>query len=319
MTGSDDKTAVLAFDIGGTQLRAALVMGGRVLAERKSASGGLSPEALAARAKELAKELEGVTGEVADRAGVGIAAMLPLPAAVIENAPNLGWHGVPFRRILEEALDGRPAVLVNDVDAIAVGEAAFGAGKGAKHLCAVFAGTGIGAGILVDGSLLTGFRGVAAEIGHVKVVAQGGRPCYCGQIGCLEAYAGGRALLERVEQDLAAGRAEGVRARVGDDTLSLAHVDDAAAQGDPYADALWGEAATYLGMSLANLCTLLNPEVLVLGGGVWSRCPDLRRRVREAIDVYTNEVALVGLKVVDAILGDHAGLLGAAKVALERL
>ena len=319
MRGSSNELAVLAFDIGGTQLRAAIVKDGRVLEERKQASSGLAPEALAERARALAAELEGATGERADRAGVGIAAMLPLPAAVIENAPNLGWHGVPFRRILSEALDDRPVVLINDVDAIAYGEAAFGAGHGAKHLCCVFIGTGIGAGILVDGALLTGFRGVASELGHVKVVGHDGRPCYCGQSGCLEAYAGGRALLERVERDLASGRAPRVATRAADGALSLAHVDDAAADHDEYADALWDEVATYLGMSLANLCTVLNPEVLVLGGGVWSRCPDLRRRVRSAIEAYTNEAALVGLKIVDATLGDRAGLLGAAKIALERL
>lgn len=308
---------VLGYDVGGTQLRVALVKGAEILAERKIPSSGLSPEALAIRAAELAQEVERESQCRAVRAGVGIAAMLPIPSEVIENAPNLGWVQVPFRRLLSEALDGRPVTLANDVDAAAYGEGIFGAGQGAQHLACVFVGTGIGSGIVVDGKLLRGFRGVAAELGHIKVVAEGGRDCYCGQKGCFEAYAGGRALLERIHADLEQGKANGVRERMGAGALSLSIVDEAAADGDPYADVLWREVGDLLGTHLANLCTVLNPEVLILGGGVWVRCPDLQSRVHKRIRNRLNHAASVGFRVVDAALGDNAGILGAAKLATD--
>lgn len=318
MSGIADP-AVLAFDIGGTQLRASIVREGHVLAERRVPSGVIAPEVLAQQAARLAAEMERETGLCPDRAGVGIAAMLPLPADVIDNAPNLGWHHVPFRKMLSDALGNRPVVLVNDVDAIALGEAAFGSAQHARHVCCVFVGTGVGAGIVIAGQLLTGFRGVAAEFGHIKVVPEGGRRCHCGAQGCLEAYTGGRALLERVAADLGEGRSPSLRERQTSPDFNLAVVDAAAADGEPYANGLWTEASTHLGVSLANLCTVLNPEVLVLGGGVWTRCPELRRRVHDQLAQHINPVAQVGLRVVDATLGDQAGLIGAAQMARQAL
>lgn len=308
---------VLGLDVGGTQLRVALVRGSEILAERKVPSTGLSPEALANRAAELAAEVEHEAQARAERAGVGIAAMLPIPSEVIENAPNLGWIQVPFRQLLSDALGGRPVVLANDVDAAAYGEGAYGAGQGARHLCCVFVGTGIGSGMVIEGKLLRGFRGVAAEFGHIKVVPEDGRACYCGQHGCFEAYAGGRALLERIHLDMEQGKAISIRERMGAGALSLSIVDEAAADGDAYADMLWREVSDLLGTHLANLCTVLNPEVLILGGGVWVRCPDLQSRVHKRIHSRLNHAASVGFRVVDAALGDSAGILGAARLASD--
>lgn len=308
---------VLGFDVGGTQLRVALVRGAEILAERKIPSSGFSPEGLALRAAELADEVERESHAQAERAGVGIAAMLPMPSEVIENAPNLGWVQVPFRKLLSEALGGRTVTLANDVDAAAYGEGIFGAGQGAQHLACVFIGTGIGSGIVIDGKLLRGFRGVAAELGHIKVVPEDGRSCYCGQKGCFEAYAGGRALLERIHLDMEQGKANAIRERMGAGALSLSIVDEAAADGDPYADVLWRDVSDLLGTHLANLCTVLNPEVLILGGGVWVRCPDLQSRVHNRIRGRLNHAASVGFRVVDAALGDNAGILGAARLALD--
>lgn len=319
MNDTSNEPTVLGYDIGGTQLRVALVRGATLLAERKVASGGMSPEEVALRAAQLATEVEREGNATADRAGVGVAAMLPKPATVVENAPNLGWIQVPFQRLLTDALGGRPVILVNDVDAAAYGEAAFGAGRGASELMCVFVGTGIGAGLVLQNTLYTGYRGVAAELGHIKVANADGRPCYCGQMGCLEAYAGGRALLERVQRDVDEGKATEIAARLGNTPLSLRMVDEAAADGDPYSDLLWQEASGYIGTALANVCTVLNPEVLILGGGVWFRCPDLQARVRAVIDAQVNTAARMGLRVVDAQLGDNAGILGAAKLAADRL
>jgi glucokinase len=304
---------LLAFDIGGTNLRGALVdERGRVLADARAPSGGLSAEAVAREAGALARTLEQQTGLYAERVGAGVAAMLPEPGDVIENAPNLGWRDVPLRRLLSEALDHRPVRLFNDLDAIAFGEARFGAARGAKHVACVFVGTGVGAGLIIDGHLVRGFRGVAAELGHVKVVPEGGRACGCGAYGCLEAYTGGAALLERIGEAARRGENARVVALAGADLPTVSHVDAAAAEGDEWAVRLWSEVGTLLSVALANLVTVLNPEVLVLGGGVLANAPGLLARVREGVGRYTNAVALKGFELRLAELGDDAGLVGAA-------
>lgn len=307
-------SAVLAFDIGGTNLRAALIDGREKLTERRAPSAGLSPEALATKAAQLAAAVEDEAGVKATRAGAGVAAMLPLPGDVIENAPNLGWRNAPLKRLLSDALGGRPVSLFNDVDAICAGEARYGAGAGAEDVACIFLGTGLGSGFLTSGRLLRGFRGVAAELGHVKVEPDGGRACGCGEIGCLEAYVGGASLLRRLEEALA--DRESATARVAElargDAPTLAHVDAAAGEGDPWADGLWSEVAGRIALAVANAATVLNPEVIVFGGGVFAHAPGLLTRTREQIPRLVSVVARQGLRLVDAELGDDAGLFGAA-------
>lgn len=310
------KAPILAFDIGGTNLRGALVdEAGRVLADARAPSGGLSAEQVAAEAGVIGRVLEEKTGLRAQCVGSGVAAMLPEPGEIIENAPNLGWRDVPLRKLMSDALDGRRVHLFNDLDAIAYGEARFGAARGSGHVSCVFVGTGVGAGIIIDGHLLRGFRGVSSELGHVKVVPEGGRLCGCGAHGCLEAYTGGAALLERIGE--AARRQENPRvvALAGADLPNVSHVDAAAAEGDEWAEALWSEVGTFLSVALANLVTVLNPEVMVLGGGVLARAPGLLARVQDGILRYANAVALTGFSLRTAELGDDAGLVGAAGLA----
>lgn len=307
---------VLAFDIGGTNLRGAIVDGdGRVLADARVPSLGLSAEEVARAAKGLAATLEQTAGVTPRRVGAGVAAMLPEPGDVVENAPNLGWRDAPLKHLMREALDGRPVDLFNDLDAIAYGEATYGAARGSRHVLCVFVGTGVGAGIIIDNRLLRGHRGVASELGHVRVVPSGGRKCGCGAHGCLEAYVGGGPLLARIAEALAEGRSPRVVELAAGGTAHVGHVDQAAAEGDAWAAALWDECETFLAVALANLVTVLNPETLVLGGGVLARAPHLWSRVKAAVPRYANAVALTGFSIVDAGLGDDAGLVGAAALS----
>lgn len=310
---STNTPPVLAYDIGGTNLRGALVDGGgKVLVDARAPSGGLSAAEVAREAKLLADDLERRAGVKAARVGAGVAAMLPLPDDVIENAPNLGWRNAPLKQLMSDALDGRPVQLFNDVDAIAFGEVAFGAAQGCNDVICVFVGTGLGAGIIIDGRLLRGHRGVAAEMGHIKVQPVNGRPCGCGAFGCLEAYVGGASLLARIAEAVKSGDTPRVAALANGGVATVAHVDQAASEGDPWAMALWDETETYLALSLANFVTVLNPEKLVLGGGVLTRAPGLWSRVKASVPRYANAVALTGFSIVDAGLGDDAGLVGAA-------
>jgi glucokinase len=206
----------------------------------------------------------------------------------------------------------------NDVRAAAWGEFRFGVGRGAQSLIAVFVGTGVGSGAIVDGLLLRGASNAAGEIGHTQVVTDG-IECACGQRGCLEAYASGRGFARRLETALGQGVTTRLAAETGGDPtrLTAALVARAAAEGDAFARAVWTDAERYLGMALATYVTLLNPELLILGGGIMITVPELgdalAREVRARATVMAREV-----RVARAGLGDSAGIFGAADLVWGR-
>jgi glucokinase len=234
---------------------------------------------------------------------------------IVVNAPNLGWRNVAFGGMLAGAL-GLPVRVTNDLSAAAVGEHAFGAARGAADALVAFVGSGVGAGLILGGKLYEGAYGVAAELGHVKVLVRSGqkeRLCGCGEWGCLEAYAGGMNLAARVREDAGAGLADRVKALAGDEArIAAGTVEAAYAEGDLYARELWGELGELLGVAIANAATLLNPARVVLGGGVLLGCPNLARIVRAQVMDKTARAARAGVELVAAELGDDAGLIGAA-------
>jgi glucokinase len=310
----------LGIDLGGTHARAALVDvagGGVILDERKAKLAAREPAAVA---ELLATLVAAVDGTRAARAvGVGLAGMLRGWTGVVVNAPNLGWREVDFRALLAARL-GRPVELYNDMNAIAVGEARYGAARGASDALCVFVGTGIGAGLLTDGRLYAGWQHLAGEIGHTKVsLSPAARLCGCGMRGCIEAYASGVHLAARAREELGSGRQKSrvVEIAGGVDNIHAGHIDEAARGGDPWATALWDEVTPLLGLVLANAVTLLNPSHLVMGGGVWQGAPDFARRALATLRATANRPSLEGFQVVDSTLGDDSGVLGAATLAGE--
>jgi glucokinase len=287
----------LGVDLGGTNARAAVVerASGRVVASARRAWTERSPAAVTAEVAQLLKPL--CAGQPLDGVGVGVGFAGMLRGDVVVNAPNLGWRDVDFGGALARAI-GRPVRLVNDLSAAAWGEAKAGASRGAQHVLTVFVGTGVGSAIIAAGALLDGATGVAGELGHVKVVLDGGRPCGCGDVGCLEAYAGGARLTEWMREEGLAGTPSDLEVR--------------ALSGDALAAKLYDAAAGHLALAIANQVTVLNPEVLVLGGGVLSRCPELEARVRDAVGRRAGVAARGAVRVVRAELGDDSGLVGAA-------
>jgi glucokinase len=307
-------------DLGGTNLRGALVDTLDPLApraeEKRELGGDTAPDSVARRIADLVERVGGDAGDVP--VGIGVAGMLRGETGVVENAPNLGWRGVDLRGLLARLLPRRRIELHNDVNAIAFGEYAFGAGRGARDLLCVFVGTGVGGGVVANGQLVKGASHVAGEIGHVKVaLGPAARPCGCGMRGCIEAYVGGLNLQERARAELAMGVPSAAVALAGGDPGAVhpGHLDRAAAAGDAYAMALWDELAPLLGLVLANAVTLLDPGRLILGGGVWNGAPDLRRRVLAAYEALVNPPSRDACAVLDATLGDLAGILGAASLA----
>jgi glucokinase len=244
--------------------------------------------------------------------GLALAGQIDRVTGNVLVAPNLGWRDVAFGDLLSERLS-RPVFVANDLAAAAWGEAQAGAARNHPDAVLVFVGSGIGSGLVLGGRLYEGSGGVSGEFGHVKV-RPGGRPCGCGERGCLEAYAGGHALGARAAEAIREGR-ESLLSFPEGLTPTAGMIDRAAAQGDLLCIELLEEAATLVGIAAANLMTVLNPGVLVLGGGVLAGSPSMRGRVEALVREQTSRSALRTLIIADAALGDDAGLVGAAHLA----
>ena len=341
----------IGFDLGGTNFRAALFSGlnairqGRTdelipLAKFEEPIGPQrSPRQLAARVATVVHLLEQQANLQTTHVGVGFAGMLAADQSTVVNAPhyqNQGnsrgnganqWENVNFGRLLNDALlPSSPSAatetsysvrLYNDVNAITVAECMAGAGIGMSDVLTVFVGTGIGSGLIQNGTLIQGASGCAAELGHCKVVLdQHARPCACGMRGCIEAYVGGAYLARRAQAELRGGaRSLAPSIAGGIESIMPSHLDQAAARGDDYALELFAEIAPLLGAAIANALTLINPALLILGGGMLSRMPVFQQHVMTTIDVAINPPAGSGLKICSALLGENAGPLGAALLA----
>jgi glucokinase len=248
--------------------------------------------------------------------GVACAGQIHPATGTVVYAPNLGWHDVPLASQLRDALGVRLTV-ENDVRAAAWGEFAHGAGAGARSLVAVFVGTGVGSGAILNGAIWRGANNGAGEIGHTQVVWEG-LPCPCGRRGCLEQYASGSGFQRRLRLALASGAASSLaEATQGDPARLIASmVEDAAQAGDRLARELWEDAERFLTLGVANYVTLLNPEVLVLGGGVIETVPRLFQAVSSGVPRLTTILAS-RLRIERAKLGDWSGVVGAAGLASE--
>lgn len=290
----------LGVDLGGTNARAAVVerATGRVVAVEKHAWADRSPEAVVRETAALVSRLAGRYAVPPGPLGVGFAGMLRGP--VVVNAPNLGWREVDLGGPLGRAT-GREVRLVNDLSAAAWGEFQAGAARGASDTFTVFVGTGVGSAIIAGGALMVGASQVAGEFGHLKVVPEGGRRCGCGDDGCLEAYMGGARLTDWMTEEGLSGTPSDLEAR--------------AQAGDPVAQRLYDFAVGHLALAIANQVTVLNPAVLVLGGGVLLRCPGMVARIRDVVRRRTAVAARDAVRVELATLGDDSGLVGAALLA----
>ncbi|HUH01385.1 MAG TPA: ROK family protein [Kofleriaceae bacterium] len=317
----------VGIDLGGTNIRLAVYGDDSqvepLLHRREAVGAERGPEALVERLSAMALEAlrEAGVEPVGIPVGIGIAAMMRGTEGMVARSPHLHWIDVPFGAMMRARLGPELSVVVdNDVNMITYGEWRAGAGVGARDLLAVYVGTGIGAGLVSAGQLITGASGCAAELGHVKVVlGEDARPCACGLRGCVEAYAGGTYLQQRARTELAGkARSSATMLAGGAEHVNPGHLDEAAASGDAYALELYAEIAPLLGVALANAVTMLNSERLILGGGVLSRTPILREHVLTAFDIATNPPARAAVTVVEAALGDDAGLVGSALLASRR-
>jgi glucokinase len=317
-----DLACAIGVDLGGTKIEAALVGGsGEILKRLRVATGaGEGPEAVTARVCGVVRDLLPNADSRPVGLGVGVAGQIDPSGETVRFAPNLDWHDVPLQAALQRHLT-LPVVLLNDVRAATWGEWLFGAGRGCDDLVCLFVGTGIGGGVVSAGRMLSGISNSAGELGHITVDLHG-PPCRCGNRGCLEALAGGWAIARRAREAVAAN------ARAGAPLKEMAHgreeeitaelVARAARAGDPLAEELVAATAEALVAGAVGLVNAFNPGRLILGGGVIEGMPELTPRISRGVMAGALQAASQGLKVVPAELHNHAGVVGAAALALRR-
>lgn len=305
--------SAIGIDIGGTKVAALRVAEyGDVLDRRERPTPADDVAATVETVSDLAAELAAAGGEAI---GVGAAGMVDFAAGVLRYAPNLAWREVPLRDLLSERT-GLPCVVDNDANVAAWGEYRFGAARGYRHVLAVTVGTGIGGGIVADGELLRGAHGFAAEIGHI-IVEPDGPPCGCGNRGCWEQVASGRALGRLARAEVEREPAGRIAALARGAEASGRHVSEAAREGDPAAAVIFATVGRRLGEGIAGLVNILDPEVVIVGGGVAEEGAVLLEPAREAfLDAVEAPEHRPEVPILAATLGNDAGAIGAAALGL---
>jgi glucokinase len=316
-TKGDSVSLTIGLDIGGTKINGGVVDGdGMILAKGRRDTPARDPAAIVEEAANLIRELS-VEHKI-DAVGVACAAFINRSGSIVYFSPNLPWRDEPLQERLESTLD-LPVVIENDANAAAWGEFRFGAAAEVDDMVMVTVGTGIGGGIVVDGVLMRGAFGVAAELGHMRVVPDGIR-CGCGNRGCFEQYASGRALVREARELIASGTPHAARLSelcAGNPAaLSGPDVTRAAAEGDPAAVELLADLGTWVGEGVASVTAILDPELIVLGGGVSEAGALLIDPARAAFRrQLTGRGHRPEARFALASLGNDAGMIGAADLA----
>ncbi|AZN39141.1 ROK family glucokinase [Paenibacillus albus] len=310
---------VVGVDIGGTAIKVGICsMEGELLhtfegpTEVEKGSDVVCDN-IAKYAKQIVEESP-FTWEQVEGVGIGIAGFLDIANGIVKQSVNLFFDNVPLKAILEEKLSKR--VLVNnDANVAALGEAWAGAGRGINDCVCYTLGTGVGGGVIINGKIVEGFAGMAGELGHMVTVPDlEAIQCNCGQMGCLETVSSATGIIRMAKDAVARG-----------DRTSLTFVEDimakdvidAAKAGDEVAARIVTRAAFYLGKSLGTMAVVLNPQRFIIGGGVSKAGEFLFEQIREAFKKSAPAMAQEGVEIVPAILGNDAGVVGAAGLIIR--
>lgn len=321
------KKYAIAVDLGGTNIRAAVIDATGDIAQR------ISRPSLAGKGKDTVITVLLAALEEASRwcpegtvtgIGLAVAGAIDMRSGVVTQSPNFtGWDNIPLRDIIQRRLSrSLPVFLENDANAAALGERWKGAGRGGDNIVCLTLGTGIGGGVIADGMLLHGADGMAAELGHITV-DPGGPYCNCGNAGCLEALASATAIRREAIAALRDGnRRNGLMMKLcrgNVEELTAAMVSQAAQSGDKLAQIVYQTMGRFLGIGIATLINIFNPEKVIIGGQV-SKAWDLFVPFTKE-EVRTRALRVPGQRaeIVPAQQGDDAGLLGAAHLVFEAL
>lgn len=250
--------------------------------------------------------------------GIGVAApgIVDAQRGVVIKSVNWGWNDLPLRDILAEKFD-KPIYVDEDDNTLALGEAFFGAGRGVPNVICIKIGRGLGAGIIINGELFRGPDNAAGEVGHIMVEPEGPQ-CYCGNYGCLDRMVAAPFIAERAIKRLKQGAVSSLRERVqGDlDRVTVALIAEAANAGDPFARQIMEETGRYLGLGVATLVNILNPDLVIIGGGVILAGAPLLETVRQVVQLRTFPGPSRRVRIVPPMLGAEATAIGAAVLVM---
>ncbi len=306
------KKYVVGVDVGGTNIKLGIVHPkGQVVARTSFATRSFTSNkthligALATAVLDLIRQA-GLTKKEIAGVGVGLPGLIDPAKGVVRFLPNIsGWRNVPLRAVLTQKT-GLRVVIDNDVKLITLAEWKFGAGKNTANMMCITLGTGVGAGLILNNALYRGEGNAAGELGHMPLNEQG-PACNCGGWGCLETYVGNRRLMARATQMMKAK------------DISLEGMFALAKKGNPKARAFWNEAATHLGNGLTGAVNLLNPSLIVIGGGVSHNQAFLFPTIKALIQKRAMTIQSGMVKIVRAKLGDDAGIIGAQVLINEHV
>ena len=308
----------IGVDVGGTKIAAGVVDETGAILARTRVPTPADPQWAVGAIADAVKELRAEYNVTA--VGVGAPGYIDRDRSTVIMAPNINWENEPLKARIEDLVN-LPTVIENDANAAAWGEFRFGAAVAHEDMIMITVGTGIGGGIVIDGRMYRGSFGSAGEIGHLNMVPDG-LPCGCGSKGCWEQYASGRALRrygrERAASEPVGGKRllelnEGIA-----DTITGSQITQAADEGDPLALEVYDELADWLGRGMADLASLFDPAVFVLGGGVSDSGALLLDPVAKAFEKYLiGGVHRPRADVVLATLGSAAGIAGAGDLARQ--
>jgi len=320
--GKDMDKYVVGLDIGGTNMRGALLDGDEEQVDELKipSEANLGIERLIDNLADFIDKIRG--GKKIYGVGLGIPGIIDSTRGVITAAPNIkGVHNYPIRDVLREKLDGDiKLVIENDANMVGLGEWRKGAGKDVNSMIMMTIGTGLGGGLILNGQLWSGAHGMGGEIGHMTINSEGPR-CKCGNYGCLETYASANAIRRMVSEAISNGSistALGDRAKAARPGEIPELVMEAALSGDETALGIWQEVGKALGIAIASLQNLLDVDMVVLGGGIANAWDLFIRTAEDEAAIRGFDAPMEKLKIEKSVLGDDAGILGAGYLALQK-
>lgn len=309
----------IGIDVGGTNVKIALVddNGKIIYSNSVPTYAKMGYEYTVNNIKQAIKDLMKETNTTpSDIEGIGFdfPGQVDCKTGVVKLAPNIpGWVNVPIAQMIEDEFH-IPTRIDNDVRCAALGELKFGAGKGCENFICITVGTGIGSGIVINGKVVRGATNAAGELGHIKLQMNGGPICGCGDTGCLEAFASGPAIVAMAQEYIKGGKSTKFRemAAVEGGEITPYMVAKAAEEGDPVAKRIFEIVGEYIGIGLTSVINLLNPERVIIGGGVAESGELLLGPIRKTIKERAMVVAGNAVEIVPAQLGNSAGVIGAS-------
>jgi len=320
-----EKPLVLGVDLGGSKILTAVVnVKGEMLSrDHSSTPAARGPEAVIQAmldSMERAINQAGIAAAELEAISIGAPGFSSPETGIIFTSPHLPeWKDVPLRDIIERKM-GVKTLLLNDANAAALGEMYFGAAKGARNFICITFGTGIGGGIVIDGEVYAGSLGTAGEIGHMTIDTNGPK-CSCGNTGCWETLASGKALAREAKRRIKDGTKTAILEYADGDInkVNAEVVHKAARQGDTLAKEVIAHVSYYIGVGLTNLVNIFNPELIVIGGGLANIGDILLEPAYKLVRESVNKTAFASVRFARAELGGNSGVIGAAAYVFREM